>query len=177
LQPNIYFMIDIGKVRIVPDFPTNGIQFYDITTVLNDAEEYQRIFNLLLEEAKKVNPDVIVALESRGYYFGPSMALALRVPFVPIRKKGKLPFSTYSESYDLEYGKATIEIHTDALKSNQKVLLFDDILATGGTALAAIKLINRFNPQSISPLFFMELEALKGKEKLKGYDYTSLVVV
>ena len=170
-------MIDIGKVRIVPDFPTKGIQFYDITTVLNDSDEYQRIFNLLLEEAKKVNPDVIVALESRGYYFGPAIALALHIPFVPVRKKGKLPFSTYSESYDLEYGKATIEIHTDALKPNQKVLLFDDILATGGTALAALKLINRFHPQSVSTLFFMELKALQGKEKLKGYHYTSLLVV
>jgi len=170
-------MIDIGKVRIVPDFPSKGIQFYDITTVLNDADEYQRIFNLLLEEAKKVQPDVIVALESRGYYFGPALALALHIPFVPIRKKGKLPFSTYSESYDLEYGKAEIEIHTDALKANQRVLLFDDILATGGTALAAIRLISRFNPQSIATLFFMELEALKGKEKLKGYDYTSLAVI
>ena len=170
-------MIDISKVRIVPDFPSKGIQFYDITTVLNDAGEYQRIFNLLLEEAKKVKPDVIVALESRGYYFGPALSLALCIPFVPIRKKGKLPFSTYRESYDLEYGKAEIEIHTDALKPNQRVLLFDDILATGGTALAAINLINKFNPQSISTLFFMELEALQGKEKLKGYDYTSLAIV
>ena len=170
-------MIDISKVRIVPDFPSKGIQFYDITTVLNDHDEYQRIFNLLLEEAKKAKPDVIVALESRGYYFGPAMALALHLPFVPIRKKGKLPFTTYSESYNLEYGNATIEIHADALKSNQRVLLFDDILATGGTALAAIKLINRFDPQYLSSLFFMELESLQGKEKLKGYDYTSLAVV
>jgi len=170
-------MIDISKVRVIQDFPTKGIQFYDITTVLNDIDEYQRIFKLLLEQAKKTNPDVIVALESRGYYFAPALALELNIPFVPIRKKGKLPFFTYSESYDLEYGKATIEIHTDALKPNQRVLLFDDILATGGTALAAIKLINRFNPQSISTLFFMELEALQGKEKLKGYDYTSLATV
>ncbi len=170
-------MIDISKVRVVPDFPSKGILFYDITTVLNDADEYRRIFNILLDEAKKANPDVIVALESRGYYFAPAMALALHVPFVPIRKKGKLPFTTYSESYDLEYGKATIEIHTDALKPNQNVLLFDDILATGGTALAAIKLIEKFNPKFISTLFFMELEGLHGKEKLKGYPYTSLAMV
>ena len=117
-------MIDISKVRIVPDFPTQGIQFYDITTILNDAEEFQKIFSFLLEEAKKMNPDIIVALESRGYYFGPALALALQIPFAPIRKKGKLPFSTYQESYALEYGNATIEIHTDAIKPNQSVLLF-----------------------------------------------------
>lgn len=170
-------MTDISKVRIVPDFPSKGVQFYDITTILNDIDEYKRIFNLLLDEAKKVNPDVIVALESRGYYFGPAMALALNIPFVPIRKAGKLPFSTYKESYDLEYGNATIEIHTDALKQHQSVLLFDDILATGGTALAAINLVKHFNPNKISLLFFLELKDLNGKEKLKGYDYVSLAAV
>lgn len=170
-------MTDISKVRIVPDFPSKGVQFYDITTILNDIDEYKRIFNLLLDEAKKVNPDVIVALESRGYYFGPAMALALNIPFVPIRKAGKLPFSTYKESYDLEYGNATIEIHTDALKQHQSVLLFDDILATGGTALAAINLVKHFDPNKISLLFFLELKDLNGKEKLKGYDYVSLAAV
>ncbi|MDR3047652.1 MAG: adenine phosphoribosyltransferase [Bacteroidales bacterium] len=170
-------MIDINKVRIVPNFPSEGIQFYDITTILNDAEEYQRVFNVLLEEAKKSNPGVIVALESRGYYFGPAIALALKIPFVPIRKKGKLPFATYSESYDLEYGQATIEIHTDALKLNKNVLLFDDILATGGTAAAAVKLINHFEPNKVSALFFMELAALHGREKLKGLDVASLLTV
>ena len=170
-------MIDISKVRIVPNFPTQGIQFYDITTILNDSEEFQKIFNLLLEEAKKTDPDVIVALESRGYYFGPALALALHIPFAPIRKKGKLPFSTYQESYGLEYGKATIEIHTDAIKPNQSILLFDDILATGGTAGAAIKLVKKFNPKDISLLFFMELGFLNGRKLLGNYPAVSLATV
>jgi adenine phosphoribosyltransferase len=170
-------MIDISKVRIVPDFPSKGIQFYDITTVLNDAEEFQKIFNLLLEEAKKINPDIIVALESRGYYFGPALALAMNIPFAPIRKKGKLPYATFQESYDLEYGNATIEIHTDAIKPNQSVLLFDDILATGGTAGAAIKLVKKFNPKNISLLFFMELGFLNGRKHLESYPTVSLATV
>lgn len=170
-------MIDISKVRVVPDFPSPGIKFYDITTVLNDPEEYQKIFSLLLEEAKKIKPDVVVALESRGYYFGPSLALALNVPFAPIRKKGKLPFDTYSETYDLEYGEASIEIHTDALKPRQSVLLFDDILATGGTARAAVKLIQHFDPREITALFFMELTALEGRKKLEGYPVITLASV
>lgn len=170
-------MTDISKVRIVPDFPSKGIQFYDITTILNEIDEYKRIFGLLLDEAKKMKPDVVVALESRGYYFGPGLALALNVPFVPIRKEGKLPFSTFKESYNLEYGNASIEIHTDALKPHQNVLLFDDILATGGTASAAIRLINHFDPVKISLLFFLELKELQGARLLNGFDYVSLATV
>lgn len=170
-------MIDISKVRIIPDFPTKGIQFYDITTILNNTEEFQKIFKTLLEETKKIKPDIIVAMESRGYYFGPSLALALNIPFAPIRKKGKLPYTTYQESYDLEYGNTSIEIHTDALRPNQSVLLFDDILATGGTASAAIKLVKRFDPKSISLLFFMELGFLNGRKLLEGYPVVSLATV
>ena len=126
-------MIDTSKIRIVQDFPTKGIKFFDITTVMNDAEMFQNVFNELLEMAKAAKPDVIVALESRGYFFGPAVALALNIPFVPIRKAGKLPYKTYKEIYHLEYGDASIEIHIDAMKEGQRVLVFDDILATGGT--------------------------------------------
>lgn len=177
LHLNTKLMIDISKVRIVPDFPSEGVKFYDITTVLNDVDEYKKIFGALLDEAKKMKPDIVVALESRGYYFGPSLALALDVPFAPIRKKGKLPYDTYSESYDLEYGQATIEIHTDAIKPHQSVLLFDDILATGGTAAAAINLINHFEPKNISLLFFMELAFLQGRKKVEGYNMVTLATV
>jgi adenine phosphoribosyltransferase len=159
-------MIDIQNIRIVPDFPTEGIQFYDITTLLNDGEVFQEVFRLLLEKAKQWRIDVIVALEARGYFFAPAMALAMNLPFVPIRKKGKLPFQTYSSSYQLEYGHANIEVHTDALKPNSSILLFDDVLATGGTAAAAVELMNYFHPKKITSLFLLELEALQGRKKL-----------
>lgn len=170
-------MIDINKIRVVQDFPTPGIKFFDITTILNDAVEYQNVFNELLQKAKTYQPDVVVGLEARGYYFAPALALELKVPFAPIRKKGKLPYKTYCESYDLEYGSASIEIHQDAFLKNQKVLLFDDILATGGTAQAAIHLIEKFEPSHINALFLMELSFLNGRDKLKGIDIESLIIV
>jgi adenine phosphoribosyltransferase len=170
-------MIDINKIRVVQDFPTPGIKFFDITTILNDAVEYQNVFNELLERAKAYQPDVVIGLEARGYYFAPALALALKVPFAPIRKKGKLPYKTYCESYDLEYGSASIEIHQDAFPNHQKVLLFDDILATGGTAQASIKLIKKFEPTHINTLFLMELSFLNGREKLQGVDIESLITV
>ena len=170
--------MDIKKVRIVNDFPVPGIKFYDITTILNDATEFQCIFNELVVEAKRMRPDVIVALEARGYLFGPSLALALNVPFVPIRKKGKLPYQTYKENYQLEYGIATIEIHVDAIKPQQRVLLFDDILATGGTSTAAINLIEKFDPTTISLLFLFELKELNGRSQIKEVEeIKSLAVV
>lgn len=170
-------MIDIKNFRVVQDFPTQGIKFFDITTVLNDAEAFQNAFTELLNRAKEFQPDVIVGLEARGYYFAPALALALNIPFAPIRKKGKLPYHTFSESYDLEYGSATIEIHQDAFNHAQKVLVFDDILATGGTAQAAIKLINRFDPLKIKALFLMELSFLNGRDQLKGIEMESVITV
>ena len=170
-------MIDISKIRVVPGFPTEGIQFYDITTILSDPAAFSDVIDSLLEEAKKCNPDVIVALEARGYFFAPSLALALNIPFVPIRKKGKLPFSTYNESYNLEYGQASIEIHTDAIRPNQNVLIFDDVLATGGTAKAAINLVQNFKPKSIHALFLMELDCLNGRAALGDCPATSLLSI
>ncbi|MBP1673098.1 MAG: adenine phosphoribosyltransferase [Bacteroidetes bacterium] len=174
---DIIVMIDINKIRVVPDFPTPGIQFFDITTILNDATEYQNVFQELLQKAQIYKPDVIIGLEARGYYFAPALALEMGLPFVPIRKKGKLPFHTFTESYDLEYGSASIEIHQDAFPKHQKVLLFDDILATGGTAQAAVKLIQKFDPDSIQALFLMELSFLNGREKLQNIAIESLLIV
>ncbi|MCQ2286857.1 MAG: adenine phosphoribosyltransferase [Bacteroidales bacterium] len=171
-------MINIDKFRVVNDFPKAGIKFYDITTVMNDAETFKATHEALLEEVKKINPDVIVALETRGYFFGPALALALNLPFVPIRKKGKLPYTTYKQDYQLEYGIDTIEIHTDAIPDGKRVLIFDDILATGGTASAAIKLVNNFKPSHIDVLFLMEIGALQGRARIQGANsITSLLTI
>ena len=168
-------MIDISKIRTVQDFPTPGIKFYDITTLLNDAKEYRHVINEMETIARETQPDVVAALEARGYFFGPAIALKLKIPFVPIRKPGKLPFTTYHEDYNLEYGSAGIEVHTDAMQENQRVLIVDDVLATGGSMSAAAKLIEHFHPSDISLLFLMELTALKGRDKLSKYKVNSLI--
>ncbi|MDR2972319.1 MAG: adenine phosphoribosyltransferase [Bacteroidales bacterium] len=170
-------MFDISKIRTVDDFPKKGIKFYDITTVLNDTESFQKLFKEMLEKARKLKPDVIVALEARGYIFAPALALALNIPFVPLRKKGKLPYKTFSEQYNLEYGCETIEVHQDAMKPNQHILICDDILATGGTAEAAAKLMQHFNPKSIVFLFLMELSFLKGRDRIVDFIVESLIIV
>ncbi|MDR0206027.1 MAG: adenine phosphoribosyltransferase [Bacteroidales bacterium] len=170
-------MFDITKIRTVDDFPVKGIRFYDITTVLNDAELFQELFVALLEKARALKPDIIAALEARGYFFAPALALALNIPFVPIRKNGKLPYKTFSEEYQLEYGHETIEVHQDAIQPNQNILVFDDILATGGTAAAAAKLMKHFTPESVKFLFLMELSFLNGKEKIVNYCSESLIIV
>jgi adenine phosphoribosyltransferase len=170
-------MFDISKIRTVDDFPKKGIKFFDITTVLNDAESFQELFQALLQKARVLQPDVITALEARGYIFAPALALALNIPFVPLRKKGKLPYKTYSEQYDLEYGHETIEVHIDAIKPQQRILIFDDILATGGTAAAAAKLMQHFTPKNIDFLFLMELSFLKGREQIVDFCVDSLIIV
>lgn len=170
-------MFDFSKVRIVEDFPTPGIHFYDITTLLKDTDEFRNAIEDMLEVAKKINPDVIVALETRGFFFGPTLAYLMNIPFVPIRKKGKLPAAKFSESYDLEYGTDVIEIHQDAIKENQHILLLDDVLATGGTMRAATNLVRNFNPSAVDTLFLIELKALNGREKLKDCTINSLVQI
>ena len=171
-----YFMFDISKIRTVDDFPKQGVKFFDITTVLNDAEAFQELFRALLEKAHAMKPDIIAALEARGYIFAPALALALNIPFVPIRKKGKLPYKTFVEQYSLEYGQETIEVHQDAMIPHQRILICDDILATGGTAAAAAKLMQHFNPQNVDFLFLMELSFLNGREKIAEFDTESLIV-
>ena len=170
-------MLDTSKIRVIPDFPKKGIQFLDITTIMNNADYFQEVFNMLLDMAKEVKPDVVVGMEARGYFFAPALALALHVPFVPIRKAGKLPYTTYRETYQLEYGEASVEVHTDAMKENQRVLIFDDILATGGTAAAAINLVKHFKPSFIATHFLMEIQALNGRDKFIADDVRSLHLV
>jgi adenine phosphoribosyltransferase len=170
-------MFDISKIRTVDDFPKKGVKFFDITTVLNDAASFQELFQALLEKARELKPDVIAALEARGYIFAPALALALNIPFVPLRKKGKLPYKTFSEQYDLEYGHETIEVHQDAMKLHQHVLICDDILATGGTAAAAAKLMKHFNPKTVDFLFLMELSFLDGRAKIADFRTKSFIKV
>jgi len=165
------------KIRVVPDFPTPGIQFFDITTLLNDAAAFRETIDQMMLIAKKYNPEVVVALESRGFFFGTNLAFQLGIPFVPVRKKGKLPYKTYQETYSLEYGSATMEIHTDAMPEGKRVLIVDDVLATGGSTSAAVNLVNHFHPKNIHLLFLMEMEALKGRKKLNKYSIDSLIIV
>ena len=162
-------------VRSIPDFPEPGIIFRDITSVLQDAEGLQLAINSMQEFLKDVDVDVIAGTESRGFIFGVPIAYNLHKPFVPIRKKGKLPCETVSASYDLEYGSATIEMHKDSIKPGQKVAIVDDLIATGGTIEAAARLVEELGGEVVKIIFLMELEGLKGREKLKGYDVESVI--
>ena len=162
-------------VRSIPDFPEPGIIFRDITSILQDADGLHLAIDSLQDLIKDVDVDVIVGAESRGFIFGMPMAYNLHKPFVPVRKKGKLPCETISQSYDLEYGQAEIEIHKDAIKPGQKVVIVDDLIATGGTMEAAVKLIEELGGEVVKILFLMELAGLKGREKLKGYDVAFVI--
>ena len=163
------------SVRSIPDFPEPGIIFRDITSILQDADGLHLAIDSLQDLIKDVDVDVIVGTESRGFILGMPMAYNLHKPFVPVRKKGKLPCETISQSYDLEYGQAEIEIHKDAIKPGQKVVIVDDLIATGGTMEAAVKLIEELGGEVVKILFLMELAGLKGREKLKGYDVASVI--
>jgi len=162
-------------IRDVPDFPKKGIVFKDITTVLRDAQLYKEVTDLMGKPYENKSIDLIAGIESRGFIFGGAMALQLGCGFIPIRKPGKLPHLTFKEEYALEYGTDALEIHRDALKPGQNVLLVDDLLATGGTALAAAKLIEKCGAQVIAIQFFIELSFLNGKNKLDGYNVNSLI--
>lgn len=164
-------------IRDIPDFPRPGIIFKDITPVLQDKEIFAEIIDLLCEPYLENPPDHIVAIESRGFIFGSPMAYKLGCGIVPVRKKGKLPFNTYEETYELEYGAATVEIHVDALQKGDRVVVIDDLLATGGTAAAAVNLIKKMNAEIIGIDFLLELSFLKGREKLAGFPVNSLIKV
>lgn len=162
-------------VRTIPDFPEEGIMFRDITTVLQDADG----FHLAIDELKKlldgVDFDVIVGAESRGFILGAPLAYELHKPFILVRKKGKLPCETVSQEYELEYGKATIEMHKDAIKKGQKAVVMDDIIATGGTLEASIKLVEQLGGEVVKVVCLMELAGLKGRDRLKGYDVEAVI--
>lgn len=165
--------MDIKKVkaaiRDVPDFPKPGIMFKDITTVLSDPRLFKAVIDLFVKRHKGKKITKIAAIDARGFLFGGAMAEKLGTGLVPIRKKGKLPYKTFEETYDLEYGTATISIHQDAFKKGERVVLIDDLLATGGTAAAAAKLIERAGGKVVEIDFLVELGFLKGRAKLKGY--------
>ena len=162
-------------IRSIPDFPEPGVIFRDITTVTQDPEGLKLAIDSMAEKIKDLDFDVIVGLEARGFIFGMPIAYLLGKSFVLIRKHGKLPCETISESYDLEYGQAEIEIHTDAIKPGQKVVLVDDLIATGGTIEAAIKLIERLGGEVVDNLFLVELAGLHGREKLSDYRVDAVV--
>ena len=162
-------------VRTIPDFPEKGIMFRDITTVLSDAEGLHLAIDEMKHLLDNVEYDVVAGTESRGFIFGVPIAYSCNKPFVPIRKKGKLPSETVEATYDLEYGKATIQMHKDSIKPGQKVVLVDDLIATGGTIEAAIKLVEELGGKVVKVIFLMELAGLKGRERLKGYDVASVI--
>ena len=162
-------------VRSIPDFPEPGIIFRDITSVLQDADGLQLAIDSMQDCLKDTDVDVIVGTESRGFIFGVPIAYNLHKPFVPVRKKGKLPCETVSRSYDLEYGSAEIEIHKRSIKPGDKVVIVDDLMATGGTAEAMIKLIEGLGGEVVEVLCLIELMGLKGREKLKGYKVDSVI--
>jgi adenine phosphoribosyltransferase len=164
-----------STIRGVPNFPIEGILFYDITTLLKNPAALRESIDRLAHRYQQLDIDLIVGMESRGFIFGMPLAYQLGKGFVPIRKPGKLPAEKVSESYDLEYGHNTLEIHLDAIEKGQKVLIVDDLLATGGTAKASCNLIEKLGGEVVSLAFVIELSFLKGREKLRGYDIFSLL--
>jgi adenine phosphoribosyltransferase len=157
-----------SKIRHVPDFPKPGILFYDITTLLHDAQGFRDTVDALAAPYMGEDVDVVVGIESRGFILGAAVANALGCGFVPVRKPGKLPSKTLKESYALEYGSDALEIHHDAVKPEQRVLLVDDVLATGGTARAAAGLVRKLGGNLLACAFLIELDFLKGRSKLEG---------
>lgn len=163
------------KIRIVKDFPEEGIQFMDITTILKDGKALKESIDSCVALVEDVEFDVIVGPEARGFIIGTPMAYALEKPFVPVRKPGKLPAETLSYEYELEYGTDTLEVHSDAINPGDKVLIADDLLATGGTVEAITKMIEELGGEVVGIVFLIELEFLHGREKLSEYNLYSLI--
>ena len=162
-------------VRNIPDFPEKGIIFRDITTVLKEPDGFNLAIDSMQKKLKDIDFDLVLGAESRGFIFGAPIAYNLNKGFIPVRKKGKLPAETIEEDYDLEYGKATLEIHKDSIKPGQKVVIIDDLIATGGTLQAIIKLVERLGGEVSKIVCLIELPELKGKENLKGYDVETII--
>ncbi len=162
-------------VRSIPDFPEPGVIFRDVTSILQDADGLKLSIDLIQEKLEGLDFDVIAGTESRGFIFGVPVAYNLHKPFVPVRKKGKLPCETVSKEYALEYGTASIEMHKDAIKPGQRVVLIDDLIATGGTIEAAAQLVEELGGKVVKIVFLMELAGLKGREKLAAYDVESVI--
>ena len=162
-------------VRRIPDFPEPGIIFRDVTSVLQEADGLQLSINGIMDKLKDVDFDVVVGPESRGFIFGVPVAYNMKKAFVPVRKKGKLPCETVSMEYDLEYGSAVIEMHKDSIKPGQKVVIIDDLIATGGTIEAITKLVEQLGGEVVKIVFLMELAGLEGRKKLAKYDVDSVI--
>jgi adenine phosphoribosyltransferase len=162
-------------IREVPDFPKAGILFYDITTLLKNKQGFATLIDALSENYIGRDVDLVLGMEARGFIFAPALAYRLNAGFVPVRKPGKLPAETAKLSYDLEYGSNTLEIHKDAIQKGQRVLIVDDLLATGGTAAATAKLAHDLGADIAGLAFVVELDFLKGREKLAGYEVLSLL--
>ncbi len=162
-------------IRTIPDFPEEGIMFRDITTVLQDAEGFTLAIDEMQKKLADTEFDVIVGAESRGFIFGAPLAYNMKKAFVPVRKKGKLPCETVEATYDLEYGTATIEMHKDSIKPGQKVVIVDDLIATGGTIEAAAKLIEELGGEVVKIVFLLELAGLEGKKRLSKYEVETVV--
>jgi len=164
-----------AQIREVPDFPKPGILFYDITTLIKQAQPFAEAIDLLVEPFANTKVDVVVGMESRGFIFSAPMAIRLDAGFVPVRKLGKLPAETISVEYALEYGTNTLEVHKDAIQPGQKVLIVDDLLATGGTVLGTIDLVKQLKAEIVGLSFLVELQFLKGRARLGGYDIHSVI--
>ncbi len=162
-------------IRNIPDFPKKGILFRDITTLLNNKKKFHQVIDILAKRYSKKRIDAVVAVEARGFIFGGALAYKLGAAMVPVRKKGKLPHKTYSASYSLEYGEDTLEMHQDAFKPNSRILIVDDLLATGGTISAVCELVERLKGKVVEIVFLIELTDLKGRGKLKDFSVYSLI--
>ncbi|BDZ77116.1 MULTISPECIES: adenine phosphoribosyltransferase [Claveliimonas] len=163
-------------VTSIPDFPEEGIIFRDVTSVLQDADGLHLAVDLMQEKLEGIDFDVVVGPESRGFIFGVPIAYNLRKPFIPVRKKGKLPRETVSIEYELEYGTASIEMHRDSIKPGEKVVIIDDLMATGGTTEAIVKLVEGLGGEVVKIVFLMELAGLKGRDRLGDYDLDSVII-
>jgi len=166
-----------GLIRDIRDFPQPGVIFKDITPVLADPQAMAEILAAFLDFAQKVRTEAVAGIESRGFVFGSPIAMRLGVPFIPIRKPGKLPYTTFREDYELEYGTSALEVHTDAVQPGRRVLVVDDLLATGGTAGAAVRLVQRLGASVAGMAFFIELASFNGRQKLGKTQVCTLVRV
>ncbi len=164
-----------GLIRDVPDYPKKGIVFKDITTLIKKGDAFDEVMNIFYDQSKDKKVDLVAAVESRGFIFGGALADRLKVGFVPVRKFGKLPANTVEQKYDLEYGTDRLEIHRDAIQPGQKVLIIDDLLATGGTIAATCKLVEKLGGEVAKILIMIELGFLNGMDKLKNYDVFTLI--
>jgi len=162
------------KIRTVPHWPIEGVMFRDITTLLEDPEAFKKTCDMFYERYRDIKIDKLVAIDARGFIFGGVLAYKLNVGFVPVRKAGKLPYKTISESYTLEYGENVVEMHVDAINKGERILVVDDLIATGGTIAAATKLVEKLGGEIVECVFLVELPDLKGREKIKNYKMFTL---